>query len=188
MTISTSEPFIKTHEVVRALGSNLGDRIGYLERALKLITKNPKVRFLGVASFYETLPQGSTQEQGNYINTAIALKTELTPEALLKMLLEIEIVLGRKREELNGPRTIDLDIILYEDTSTTTQDLTLPHPRFRDRAFVLLPLRDLLKQSSCLKSDYWKPYRKEYETYHDPNGIVQELEPSSLFRKFRNFS
>ncbi len=122
------------------LGSNLGDRRGYLERALQILRGRPGISVSRVSPFVETAPVGGPPGQGPYLNAAAELQTDLEPEALLRTLLEVERFLGRVRGERHGPRTIDLDLLLYGEAVRSGPELTLPHPRMQDRLFVLEPL------------------------------------------------
>jgi 2-amino-4-hydroxy-6-hydroxymethyldihydropteridine diphosphokinase len=123
-----------------ALGSNLGDRRATLERALDLLREQPGLVVSRVSSFHETEPVGGRPGQGPYLNAAAEVQTDLPPQDLLRLLLDIEHRLGRVRAEPWGPRTIDLDLLLYADVVCATADLTLPHPRMHQRRFVLEPL------------------------------------------------
>lgn len=125
-----------------AAGSNLGDRRNYLDQARLALSKTPGVRFLRTSKTYETDPVGGPA-QGKYLNAVWEIETELAPELLLKMLLSIEKQLGRIRSELNGPRTIDLDILFYGSEVIDKPGLRIPHPRLHTRSFVLQPLMDL---------------------------------------------
>jgi 2-amino-4-hydroxy-6-hydroxymethyldihydropteridine diphosphokinase len=126
-----------------ALGSNLGDRRAYLERALDALRHHEGITVGRVSSLYETRPVGGPAGQGPYLNAAAEVRTDLPPEALLQTLLQIEAGLGRVREERDGPRTIDLDLLLYGNLVSTQGHLTIPHPRLHERLFVLLPLAEI---------------------------------------------
>jgi 2-amino-4-hydroxy-6-hydroxymethyldihydropteridine diphosphokinase len=125
------------------LGSNLGDRRGYLEQGLALLRQTPGVEVLRVSSFFETDPVGGPAGQGPYLNAAAALRTTLPAAELLQRLLAIETACGRVRAERFGPRTLDLDLLLYGDVVLDSPDLTLPHPRLHERLFVLQPLAEI---------------------------------------------
>nr|WP_271753880.1 2-amino-4-hydroxy-6-hydroxymethyldihydropteridine diphosphokinase [Cohnella sp. JJ-181] len=125
-----------------ALGANLGDRERTLSEALSRLGGMPGIRVERVSAMYETAPVGYT-DQPNFINMAAALATSLPPLGLLRELLALELAMGRVREFRWGPRIIDLDLLLYEDETLQTDELTLPHPRMGERAFVLAPLRDV---------------------------------------------
>ena len=126
------------------LGANLGDREDTIRRAVALVDELAGVDVVSVSSLRETEPWGPV-EQPRYLNGAVAVETDLPPRELLDALLEIERRLGRARddEERWGPRTIDLDLLLYGGETMDTLDLTLPHPRMHERAFVLAPLVEL---------------------------------------------
>jgi len=124
------------------VGSNLGDRRGYIDRAIESMKKNPNIRLKRVSSVYETDPAGGVS-QGRFLNGVLEIETSLTPKELLKELNGIEAALGRERIVRNGPRTIDLDILYYGDEKISDDGLIIPHPRINDREFVLRGLREL---------------------------------------------
>jgi 3-oxoacyl-[acyl-carrier protein] reductase len=126
-----------------ALGSNLGDRRAYLNRALAELRSRSGVEVARVSSVYETAPVGGPAGQAPYLNAAAELHTTLPPAALLQLLLEVESGLGRVRAERDGPRTIDLDVLFYDDMVRDDPELTLPHPRLHQRLFVLQPLAEI---------------------------------------------
>jgi 2-amino-4-hydroxy-6-hydroxymethyldihydropteridine diphosphokinase len=125
--------------VVIALGSNLGKREWYIRAAIKEL--RPVIHLVRVSSIRETEPVDAAPPR--YLNCIVAGYTTLSPEALLRELQLIETRLGRHRAYRNAPRTIDLDLILHSANRRRTRELTLPHPRYRDRAFVLEPMREL---------------------------------------------
>jgi 2-amino-4-hydroxy-6-hydroxymethyldihydropteridine diphosphokinase len=126
-----------------ALGGNLGNRQQYLERALQALQEHPRINVLQVSSFYETEPVGGPPGQGPYLNAAAEIETDLEARELLRALLDVERSLGRVRREPHGPRTIDLDLLLYGDAVIADTDLTIPHPRLHERSFVLEPLAEI---------------------------------------------
>lgn len=126
-----------------ALGTNLGDRRANLRAAADAVVATPGVRGAELSPIYETAPVGGPDGQGDYLNAAMRIDTDLPPRDLLDTLLCIEQSLGRERRERWGPRVIDLDLLLYDDLSIDEPGLTLPHPRMYERAFVLRPLADL---------------------------------------------
>ncbi|HZY88495.1 MAG TPA: 2-amino-4-hydroxy-6-hydroxymethyldihydropteridine diphosphokinase, partial [Gemmataceae bacterium] len=126
-----------------ALGSNLGDRRAYLGRAAEALRGLPGVTVARQSSLYETAPVGGPAGQGPYLNAAAEVRTDLPAEALLHALLDIESQLGRVRQERDGPRTIDLDLLLYGDLVCAGPELTVPHPRLHERLFVLRPLAEI---------------------------------------------
>ncbi|MCX5708080.1 MAG: 2-amino-4-hydroxy-6-hydroxymethyldihydropteridine diphosphokinase [Candidatus Omnitrophica bacterium] len=125
-----------------ALGSNLGDRKYYIDTAIRKIRTLANTRVIKVSRLIETLPQGGPA-QGPYLNAVLEAATELSPYQLLFELQRIEAALGRVRVVLNGPRTIDLDILTYGDCRINEQALCIPHPRMLERDFVLIPLKEI---------------------------------------------
>ena len=127
-----------------ALGSNLGDREGTLRSALDALAAEPGIDVVAVSRFYDTEPVGFV-DQPRFLNGAAALETELPARELLERLLAVELRFGRSREDVppQGPRTIDLDLLLYGDAEIDEPGLRVPHPRLHERRFVLQPLADL---------------------------------------------
>ncbi|GAK13923.1 2-amino-4-hydroxy-6-hydroxymethyldihydropteridine diphosphokinase [Geomicrobium sp. JCM 19039] len=125
-----------------ALGSNIEPRADYLNRALSEINQHEHVQMKQVSSIYETEPVGYT-EQSEFLNMVISVNTSLRPEELLLFLQKVEQHLHRVREIRNGPRTIDLDILLFNDENIELEQLCIPHPRMQDRAFVLAPMQEI---------------------------------------------
>jgi len=127
-----------------AFGSNLGDSRALVARAIAMLTDTPEVRLIARSSDYRTAPWGVT-DQPAFINTCIAVRTTLSPHALLGRAHAVERALGRDRarETRWGPRTADIDLIAYEGVTLGAPDLTLPHPRLFERAFVLKPLAEI---------------------------------------------
>lgn len=122
-----------------ALGSNLGDRMATLDAAVRALDADEETHVMAVSRVYETDPVGGP-EQGLYLNAVAVLETDRDPHSLLGLLRLTEERLGRVRHERWGPRTADLDLILYDGPPVDSPDLTVPHPRARERAFVLVPL------------------------------------------------
>ena len=132
-----------------AVGSNLGDRHGHIEAARAALARLPRSRLVGFSSVYETAPVGPVA-QGDYLNAAAELATELDPFELLGQLAEIERRCGRPPPPQRvawGPRTLDLDILLYDDRAISTAALVVPHPRMHERSFVLEPLAELAPEA-----------------------------------------
>jgi 2-amino-4-hydroxy-6-hydroxymethyldihydropteridine diphosphokinase len=125
-----------------ALGANLGDPAATVRAAFGALANLPESRVVHCSSLYRTAPVGIA-EQPEFINAVAMLETTLAPEALLNALLEVEQRFGRIRAEKNGPRTLDLDLLLYDDQFIDQPHLTLPHPRLHLRAFVLYPLAEI---------------------------------------------
>jgi len=125
------------------LGANVGNRRENLDRAVELLAADPGIRVLAVSSVRETDPVGY-EDQPRFLNAACAVETELEPRELLERLLAIERALGRERTGPRfGPRTIDLDLLLYGNETLDEPGLTVPHPRLAERLFVLEPLHEL---------------------------------------------
>ena len=124
------------------IGSNLGDRESNLRRAIELLSAEDGVEVVAVSEIRETDPVGPV-EQGPFLNGAVEVETSLGPHELLGRLLSVENRLGRVRSERWGPRTIDLDLLLYGGERVDEAGLTVPHPRLHERRFVLEPLADL---------------------------------------------
>lgn len=125
-----------------SLGSNKGHREEYLQQAIKNLHNHSEIEVIVSSSVYETKPVGYT-DQADFLNLVIQVETTLAPLKLLDYVQQIEIKLDRTREIRWGPRTIDIDIILFGDKEIESKRLTVPHPRFHERAFVLSPLADL---------------------------------------------
>lgn len=130
------------HKAFVGLGSNIGDREQYLEQAVRRIDAHPSIRVTDCSSVYETDPVGYT-DQPLFLNMVVALRTALDAHALFDHLVQVENALGRTRELRWGPRTIDLDLLLYDRETSSTVQLELPHPRMFDRLFVLEPLSQI---------------------------------------------
>ncbi|MGB4065568.1 MAG: 2-amino-4-hydroxy-6-hydroxymethyldihydropteridine diphosphokinase [Azonexus sp.] len=128
-----------------ALGANLGDPAATVLAAFAALANLPESRVTHGSSLYRTAPVGLT-DQPEFVNAVAQLETTLAPEALLDALFEIEQRFGRIRSEKNGPRTLDLDLLLYNDQFIDLPRLTLPHPRLHLRAFVLQPLAEIAPQ------------------------------------------
>ncbi|MGA5894496.1 2-amino-4-hydroxy-6-hydroxymethyldihydropteridine diphosphokinase [Streptomyces venetus] len=129
---------------VVALGSNLGNRLETLQGAIDALEDTPGVRIKGVSPVYETEPWGvEPGSQPAYFNAVVVLKTTLPPSSLLERAHAVEEAFHRVRDEHWGPRTLDVDIVSYADVVSDDPQLTLPHPRAHERAFVLAPWHDL---------------------------------------------
>lgn len=133
------------HIAYIGLGSNMGDKIANLKKAIEELGKILGTKVLTVSSFYKTEPVGDI-EQDWFINAAVKLETTLTPRELLNKLLDIEKDLGRVREIKWGPRVIDLDILLYDDLVMDEEGLAIPHPYLHERGFVLSPLAEIAQE------------------------------------------
>ena len=132
-------------EALIALGGNVGDVRAILRKAIEIFCDGEEVRLRQRSSDYKTPPWGVT-EQPPFVNAAIAVETGLEPRALLERAHAVERIFGRNREkeERWGPRTLDIDLIAYDDLTVSDPDLILPHPRLFERAFVLVPLAEIV--------------------------------------------
>lgn len=135
-------------EVYLGLGSNLGDKAANLRESLRQLAGGPgsDVTLLAVSSLYRTEPVGYLAQDW-FLNAAAHIKTQLSPHELLQRIIAIERKLGRVRTVRNGPRSIDLDILLWEDLIVNDDDLVIPHPRLHERLFVLEPLAEIASDS-----------------------------------------
>jgi 2-amino-4-hydroxy-6-hydroxymethyldihydropteridine diphosphokinase len=131
-------------EALLALGGNVGNSRAILDRAIALLCDGKDIRLMARSSDYRTPPWGF-KYQPDFVNLAIAVETALDPRELLARAQQVELRLGRDRilEKRNGPRTADIDIIAYDDVTMDEPNLTLPHPRLFERAFVLVPLAEI---------------------------------------------
>jgi 2-amino-4-hydroxy-6-hydroxymethyldihydropteridine diphosphokinase len=127
--------------VAIALGSNLGDSHVTLEGALAILDQTPGIEVRRRSHWYQTAPVGPPQP--DYLNGCALLQVDLSPPELLRVLLQTEAKFGRQRRQRWGPRTLDLDLLLFDDQVMQTPDLTIPHPRMTERAFVLVPLAEI---------------------------------------------
>ena len=130
------------HTAYIALGSNMGDREGYLRFAMSELEKVQGCRIVSASQFIETAPLGYT-DQGDFLNGCLALETLMTPHELLEMLHGIEGKAGRVRDERWGPRTLDLDIVFYDNLVMSCDALRIPHAQAHNRGFVLIPLNEI---------------------------------------------
>lgn len=130
------------HIAYLGIGSNMGDKLKYLEDAVSAIKDNPNCKLLKISDIIVTEPYGPV-EQEDFLNGALMVKTLYTPIELLRFLQKLESMANRVREVHWGPRTLDLDILLYDDLVTDEEELVLPHPEMHKRAFVLEPLKQI---------------------------------------------
>jgi 2-amino-4-hydroxy-6-hydroxymethyldihydropteridine diphosphokinase len=122
------------------LGSNLGERLGFLRDAVATLRE---VGLVGVSPVYETRPIGGPAGQGPYLNLVVELRTDRTPHELLGVCRRLEAAAGRVRDERWGPRTLDVDVLWVDGATVDDPDLVVPHPRMWERRFVVAPLHDL---------------------------------------------
>jgi len=133
---------MKTYSVFLGLGSNLGDRHRYLQRAADELKRLKGVKVVWTSSIYETEPYGN-KEQGKFLNACAELETSLQPRELFDAVKEIERVIGRTPSEHWGPREIDIDVLVYDGLVFEDDQVIVPHPELSERRFVLVPLREI---------------------------------------------
>ena len=131
---------------VLGLGGNLGDPRTQIAAAIRSLAQYPAIQVRAVSALYETPPWGKT-DQPSFLNAAMLVMTELSAQALLDTILRVEQQLGRQREERWGPRTVDIDILLFGEESIDEPGLHVPHPRLHERAFALAPLADVMPEA-----------------------------------------
>lgn len=132
-------------KVILALGSNMGDSAGLLKEAAALIDQAEGINVVKYSSFYATAPIGYT-DQADFVNAVISCDTTLPPMDVLALCQHVESQLNRVRLIRWGPRTIDVDIILYDNLVLSEENLTVPHPRMKERAFVMVPLKEIMPE------------------------------------------
>lgn len=166
-------PFSGSVRAYIGLGSNLGDRLENLRRALAQLASARGVALVSTSSIYETAPIGP--EQPDYLNAAAAVQVTVPPERLLELMQEIEARLGRTREVRWGARTIDLDLLLYGNQVIQTESLRVPHPAMTNRAFVLVPLLEI-------DPDLELPSGEPLDAFceRNPSGITLFSPPESV--------
>ena len=140
---------------ILGLGSNLGDRADIIGQAIRLLGDLPGIRILAISEAVDSDPVGYT-DQDNFLNLCLAVACESNPDDLLVRTLEIERLLGRERTaNRNGPRTLDIDLLFYEGGAWDSPTVTLPHPRWSSRGFVVIPLSNLLQSPALAKHPAW---------------------------------
>jgi 2-amino-4-hydroxy-6-hydroxymethyldihydropteridine diphosphokinase len=157
--------------VYLSLGSNVGDREAQLQDALAKLAAVGSV--VATSSFYETEPIEFTQQPW-FLNCALALETSQTPQQLMAAILRIEEEMGRRRVQEKGPRSIDIDILLFDDTIVDSKELTIPHPAMRQRRFVLEPLAEIAPE---LLHPVLKKTIGELLDSLPPGQVVKRLKP-----------
>ncbi len=161
-----------TKTVYLSLGSNLGDRAANLREALRRLEALGSVT--AKSAFYETEPVEVTQPQSWFLNCVVALETELTPREFLARTLALEMEMGRRRMELKGPRTIDIDIVFFGSDVIVAPDLTVPHPAMQRRRFVLEPLAEIAGEFRHPLSR--QTVRELLDTLPDNDGKVRKYQ------------
>lgn len=153
--------YLKRHEVVISFGSNMGDREQTIRTALNMINERDDICIKRISSLYETEPVGY-DDQSDFLNGVVVLESYLEPLDLLHVLQKIELDLHRVRTIKNGPRTIDLDVLYIDDIRSNNKELILPHPRMYERAFVLVPLKELGLYNEAIPDDKDVRFYKEF--------------------------
>lgn len=153
------------------IGTNIGDRKEHINEAVEALNHIPAVKVLRISPVYETEPWGFVNQE-NFYNAVLEVETNLTANTLLGVCLGIEAGIGRIRGVKNGPRVLDLDLLLCEDQESMTAELTLPHPRMFERDFVLVPLRDLYPEMKI----YEKYNLVHYYDMLDTSGIIKQID------------
>ena len=144
-------------KAVIGIGTNIGNRAENIRNAVEALDLLPDVKVLRNASIYETDPWGYTEQQSFY-NTVVEVETTKSPEMLLGACLGIEAGMGRVREFKNGPRVIDLDLLVFENYESNSLHITVPHPLIGERDFVLVPLKELYNDMDVLGFSYINQY------------------------------
>ncbi|MBU0629790.1 MAG: 2-amino-4-hydroxy-6-hydroxymethyldihydropteridine diphosphokinase [Candidatus Margulisbacteria bacterium] len=171
--------------VYLGLGSNVGDREEFVEQAVFLLEKNPNIQVTKRSANYETDPEGGS-EQPKFINAAVEIRTKLAPQKLLDFCQEIEAALGRERELEWGPRTMDIDILLYDDLIYSDDTLQVPHPLMHERLFVLKPLKEIAPRmihpvlEKTIEAIYDERKAEHGETYDDELPGFKEIKGATL--------
>ncbi len=154
-----------------SLGSNLGDRVGYIQQAVSLLSASPDINIVATSSFYETEPWQMHSENW-FVNAVIQISTTLTPEELLKECKNVESLLGRKKEDDEkgyADRTIDIDIIFYDNQLINTPELTIPHRFFHKRVFMLVPMLEIAQD--FVHPLFNKTVEKLYDEIENPEMV-----------------
>ncbi len=149
-------------KAVIGIGTNIGDRAENIRNAVEALDLLPDVKVLRCASIYETEPWGYTKQQSFY-NTVVEVETNKSPEMLLGACLGIEAGMGRIRKFKNGPRVIDLDLLIVEGYENKSSDITVPHSLIGERDFVLVPLKELYNDMNVLGFSYINQYENIVE-------------------------
>ncbi len=173
---SIKHPATSTERIFIGLGSNLGDRAGWLQKALQKLIASPAIELVQVSSIYETDPVGKI-DQPMFLNQVVEVRSTLAPEELLDRLLHIEAELGRERRERWGPRIIDLDLLAYGNRQAQTNRLVLPHAELHRRRFVLAPWAEMAPEFEVAG---FKATVNELLQHCDDHGRVQKLKTPIL--------
>ncbi len=170
------------HQVYLGFGSNVGDKLFNIFEALRLLSLQQNITLNKLSSIYETKPVGYS-EQDDFLNMVASLKTTLSPFELHNYTKEIEQKLHRIRTVRYGPRTIDIDILLFDELKLNQEELTIPHPRITERAFVLVPLLEIIDKEKF--PFLYQKYQDSFLKIPEPYG-VKKLTMNLTFKKGNN--
>ncbi len=153
-------------QFILGLGSNLGEKAEIIAQAIRLLDQLPGARVLAVSEAVDSDPVGYA-DQPNFLNLCLAITCNLNPDELLSQTLEIERKFGRERTaNRNGPRTLDIDLLFYEGGAWDSPSVTLPHPRWSSRGFVVIPLRQLLQHPLLAFNPEWRWLQDQLKAVH----------------------
>ena len=151
---------ISLTEAILSLGTNLGDRMQNLKNALAAISNITETETIKISNFYETEPFGVPIKQDDYINCCVRIATGLESPVLMGACLGIEAALGRTRQYRFAPRVIDIDLLIYGHEYRNDKNLILPHPRIKERAFVLIPMSELCESMTFGNVDFKESFKQ----------------------------
>ncbi len=156
--------------VFLSIGSNLGDRVANIQQAVSMLSLDNRIKILKTSSFYETQPWGN-KNQPWFINAAMAIETVLDPEEVLSIFQNIEAKLGRKRELFKkwSERTLDIDILMYDEQIINSKNLIIPHPYMHERAFVLVPMLEV--KADLVHPIFNKTISELYDELQNPEDV-----------------
>ncbi len=157
--MNNNKSTVNMKSAIIGIGTNIGNRELNIVGAVKSLEHLPNTEICRLSPIYETEPWGFA-EQENFYNACVKIRTELSPTVLLGACLGIESAFGRERTFKNAPRTLDMDLLLYENTEMNTKELILPHPGIGERPFVLVPLKDVLPNLKFGQHDYNKNWNE----------------------------
>ena len=161
-----------------SLGSNLGERKENIKKSLKILSQKPGITLDKYSSIYQTEPVG-VSNQADFYNCVARIKTSLSPKSLLREVKSIELSLGRKPDTHLQPRPIDIDILLYGGLEISSRELTIPHPRFTDRVFTLIPLLEI--DPDRVHPISFKPLKKYLDEISPPQKVERLIDAGKIY-------